>query len=119
MSKILVIDDSFFQRKVVSDIVSELGHEVIPIASSTEGLNAILTQNPDVVIMDLLMPDMNGTEVLEKLLETKNRSPVIILSADIQKSIKKKCLDLGAVAFLNKPAKKQELHEKINEILAR
>lgn len=108
-ASVLVIDDSFFQRKVVCAMVEELGFETIQAESGEKGLEMIQNMSPDFIIMDLLMPGISGKEVLKKLQKQGNKIPVMILSADIQESVKTKCIELGATWFLNKPPKKEQL----------
>jgi len=112
--KILIIDDSFFQRKVISNMISDIGHEPILAASGEEGLGLFSTIKPDGVILDLLMPRLSGKEILKKLQDEGNEVPIVILSADIQKSVEQACLNLGASFFLHKPLVKEELQNCIN-----
>lgn len=64
---------------------------------------------PDCILLDLIMPKIGGGEVLREFHSKHFSLSVIIHTADIQESTKQECLDLGAVAFLNKPARKEDL----------
>jgi len=117
MSKILVIDDSMFQRSMVVKVITEMGLESVQADSGEAGLKKISEENFDCILLDLLMAGVDGIEVLTRLKNDGNNIPVIILTADIQQKRKEQCLELGAADFLNKPTNKQELKESINKVL--
>jgi CheY-like chemotaxis protein len=117
MTKILIIDDSLLARTMLNRILKELGHEVIMATNGSEGLDMAGVQKPDCILLDFLLPDMNANNVLLTLKERKIDIPVIVLTANIQSSIKKECMESGAVAVLNKPAKKEEVSEIIERSL--
>lgn len=103
-AKILFVDDDNFLRKVYKAELSEQGYEVILAADGDEGLEKAKITDPDLIILDMIMPQKNGFEVLMELQKnpsTKN-TPVIILSNLGQEDDIKKGLDLGAVDYLVK-----------------
>ncbi|PIR06957.1 MAG: response regulator [Candidatus Komeilibacteria bacterium CG11_big_fil_rev_8_21_14_0_20_36_20] len=103
-AKILFIDDDNFLRKVYKSELSEHNYEVVLAANGDEGLAKANTEDPDLIILDMIMPKKNGFEVLIELqgnAKTKN-IPVIILSNLGQDDDVKKGLDLGAVDYLVK-----------------
>ncbi len=116
MAKILIIDDSIFMRMQMKDILQNAGHQVLEAAGGEDGLQLAAAQNPDAIILDLLMPGIGGVEVLEKLRDQGVQTPVIVHTADIQDSTRQQCLDLGARAFLNKPPKPDELLAALKEL---
>ncbi len=113
MGKILLCDDSAFARKRLKDIIKNYGHEIIEASNGREALEKALNENPDLVMLDLLMPEMDGTDVLKELKEKNYKTPVVIVSADIQESTINLCLDLGAKSFINKPPKAGEIEAAI------
>jgi CheY-like chemotaxis protein len=117
MAVILVIDDSSFARKRIRDMVKAAGHETLEAADGRKGLAMTEAYTPDCILTDLLMPEMDGIEFLEELRQRGSKIPVIVLTADIQESTYKQCLALGAKAVLNKPPKKDALHNTIAEML--
>ncbi len=118
MGKILIVDDSSFQRKILSDMIGDLGHEPLQAESGQELLSIIEKDKGfDCICLDLLMPEMTGVEVLERLQEMDGVPPVIVISADIQVKKKERCLELGAKAFINKYIDKQELAEEFKKHL--
>jgi DNA-binding response OmpR family regulator len=103
-AKILFVDDDNFLRKVYKAELSERGYEVILAADGEEGLHKAQLEDPDLVILDMIMPKKSGFEVLMELQSDPNTKsiPVIILSNLGQEADIKKGIDLGAVEYLVK-----------------
>ncbi len=118
MANILIIEDSSFQRNLLSRMVAGAGHAVTEATNGKEGLDRIILAYPDLVLCDLLMPEMGGLELLEQLKEQDINVPVIIVTANIQESVRTQCMDLGIRAFLNKPPNEAELMRAVGEALA-
>jgi len=114
MARILIIDDSLLMRLKTRKILEKGQHEVIEALNGEDGLSKIMKKEPECVILDLLMPDMNGPDVLRKMRELKIDIPVIVCSADIQETTKKECFDLGIKKFLNKPPQEMEMLDAVN-----
>ncbi len=117
MANIVIIDDSNFQRKIITKFVKAEGHEIFEGANGKIGLELIATHKPDAILCDLVMPEVDGFEVLRKLQEQGSNIPVIILTADIQAPVREQCMQLGAKKFLNKPFNQSQMREALNEIL--
>ena len=117
MAKVLVVDDSSFQRKWIIRALKELGLEAIEAENGKEGLNKLKSEKPACITVDLNMPEMNGIEFLKNMKDQNKSIPVIVITADIQSDTKKECQDLGASAFLNKPFKNHQLHKLVNQCL--
>lgn len=115
MRKIIIADDSFFQRKILTDIIDELGYEADSVSSGEELLSR-LDDTHDCIFLDLLMQGMSGVEVLEELKKRENVPPVVVITADIQKARREECMSLGATAFMNKVISKDELTSILNKI---
>jgi two-component system chemotaxis response regulator CheY len=118
MVTILIIDDSAFQRKILSNALTGLDYKVITADNGEEGIKEALESKPDVIITDLLMPEFDGFWVLAQMKAKKIKIPVIVVTSDVQTSTKNNCQKKGAVAFLNKPAKKEDLQSAIRSALA-
>lgn len=118
MALILIVEDAAFTRRLISRAVQAVGHRTVEAGCGQEGLEKVVTQSPDCILLDLLMPDLDGREVLQKLREQESRVPVIVLTADIQASSRQQCLDLGAIAVLAKPPDPQELSAAIDRAIA-
>ncbi|MBF0229419.1 MAG: response regulator [Desulfamplus sp.] len=118
MPNILIIDDSWLTRRGVKRIVSAKGYTVAEAENGLQALDIVLSKDKpiDAIIVDLLMPVMSGIEFLEKLNEHNIKIPVIVLTADIQHTIKTKCIGLGATQFINKPPDPEQLSSLLNSL---
>ena len=117
MPKILIIDDSSFQRKIVSTLLRESGFEPITAENGKEGIAVAQRERPGLVMTDLLMPEFDGFYFLEQARDLRLGIPIIILSSDIQDATRSRCMTLGAADFLYKPVKKEILIPAINKYL--
>jgi two-component system chemotaxis response regulator CheY len=112
--KILVVDDSSLARRLARRILEELGFEVEEAPGGAEALELFALNHYDLVILDMLMAGMYGLEVLYKLKELNSALPVIIVSADIQRSTREQVKAGGASGMVNKPLNKEELAEMLD-----
>ena len=117
MARTLIIDDSVFIRRRVAEILRADDNEILEAANGYEGLDKAEKLKPDIIILDLLMPEMDGFEMLNALNERGLTIPVIVLSADIQDTTQAECLKLGAAAFIEKPLIENKLLDTIHSIL--
>ncbi len=117
MIRILVIDDSSFLRKMVCGWLKQANYEVLEAADGDEGLDKVASDQPDCILLDLAMPNLDGLEVLKALRERGCAIPVIVVTADVQKSTKQQCLDLGARTVINKPSNVEDLDHVIRSAL--
>lgn len=118
MAKILIIeDDPQISRIVMLDLIHE-GYEVECSADGREGLEKAQINDYDLIILDIMLPSLNGLEVLRRLRTTKN-TPVIMLTARDQTMDKVMGLDMGADDYMTKPFAIEELFARIRSILKR
>jgi two-component system chemotaxis response regulator CheY len=117
MKKILIVDDAAFSRGMLKRMVESAGYEVIEAGSGEEALEKFKTEKPDLVTMDLLMPDMDGIDVVRKIMETDPGAKAIVCSTDKQKFRQDEARDAGAAAFLPKPVDPEKLLETLKNIL--
>ena len=117
MKKILITDDSLFQRKILTDLVKELGYSFEAVDSGEDLLETI-DDTYDCIFLDLLMKGMSGLQVLEQLKKRGNKIPVVVISADIQERRIEECYQLGAFAFLKKIPTKEEIEKTLNELFS-
>ncbi|MGE5658197.1 MAG: response regulator [Actinomycetota bacterium] len=102
MAVILIIEDAALTRRMLCKVFQGEGYTTLEAGSGSEGLEMIHRFQPDCIFLDLLMPGMNGQEVLKALQERGIKIPTIVLTADIQQSTREECLSLGALEVLNK-----------------
>ncbi|OPX66651.1 MAG: response regulator of RpoS [Methanoregulaceae archaeon PtaB.Bin056] len=117
MQKILVIDDSGFQRKIITSVLEAEGYFVMSAVNGRSGFDIAVKESPDLIICDLLMPELDGYGLLRLVREHRLPIPVLVLTSDIQKTTRAECLALGAVDVLNKPVKKEELLPALEKAL--
>lgn len=114
--RILTVDDSRLSRRAfVAKPLREAGYEVFEAENGLEGLEAFEEHTPDIVISDLLMPEMDGFAFVEALQERGANCPIIVASADIQETSRQRIDDLGTFGFLNKPFKPDQLLELVEK----
>lgn len=116
MKKVLIIDDSMFTRNIHAGILNELGFENLQADSGTSGIEEYKKEKPYAVIVDLLMPDMDGMDVIKGIKEFDENANIIICSTDRQKFRKQEGKDLGVEHFLNKPIDKDLLAEVLEKM---
>lgn len=117
MARILVVDDSMFQRLTVADILQRLGHETAEAETGNGAIAKLAEEKFDLVCCDLLMPEGSGEDVLEAKKAKGDDTPVIVVSANVQQAVRDRVDNLGARGFLNKPVDEEELVAKVQELL--
>ena len=109
--KILIVDDSIFVRQFIKKYLLEINSsvELDFAATGEEGYDMYAEKSPDLVITDLLMPGMGGQAFIEKIRKTDKKTRIIVLTADIQKTVKEEISALKVTAFLNKPINRESI----------
>lgn len=116
MARILIVDDSSFQRRMIRTVVEAEGYEVLEADGGRHGVEMATTHRPDCMLIDLVMPEVDGLAVLERLRDQRLKIPVIVLTADIGEKQSQQCLELGAVAVISKPLKTDEFRHALNKV---
>ncbi len=119
MAKVLIIDDAKFTRTMLKKMIVEFGHETIEAENGRVGLEMINSEEPDLVLTDILMPEMEGTELLALLRETNMDVKVVVISANIQDTVRDQCMNLGVSEFFGKPPDKEKLKKAIEKVLSK
>jgi two-component system, OmpR family, KDP operon response regulator KdpE len=109
---ILLIEDEPQMRRFLRITLTTQGYRLVEAATAQEGLMQATTRNPDVVLLDLGLPDLDGLEVTKRLREW-TQTPIIVISAREQEQDKVKALDAGADDYLTKPFNAGELLARI------
>lgn len=120
--KILMIEDDIFLRKIYRDKLSRAGFDFIEATNGEEGINKVIFEKPDLVLLDLILPRKNGFDVLIEMKGDKSTKgiPVIILSNLGQESDIKRGLSLGAQDYLVKTdVSLSEVVDKVKEVLVK
>ena len=114
---ILVIEDEHAISNFICRALTANDYKAIPAASGKEGLSLFFSHSPDLVLLDLGLPDMDGLEVLEQLSDLPREVPVIIISARDRESEKVRALDMGADDYIVKPFGVPEVLARIRTTL--
>lgn len=121
MARILIVDDSPSQLLGIQRIVEKLGHETITATDGAAGVEAAKASLPDLVLMDVVMPNLNGfqaTRTLKREPSTQN-IPVILVTTKDQDTDRMWGMRQGARAYITKPFSEDELSEVIERIFSR
>ena len=113
MKRILCVDDSRTSRMIVADVVKKLGFEMLEAVDGVDGINQVTTDQFDLVILDINMPNLNGVEMLEGMRMQSDRTPVLITTAEVKEPTVVLLKKLGIDDLLLKPFKAEELRVKI------
>jgi DNA-binding response OmpR family regulator len=116
---VLVVDDDPVIQKLLKVNFEMEGYRVLSAADGAEGLEAARAEDPDIIILDIMMPRMNGLEALVALKgdATTQGIPVILLSAKAQAGDVQAGLDRGADAYVTKPFDPLELLDRVGELV--
>ncbi len=119
MIKILIVEDELAMRQGLKDNLEIEGYEVEEAGDGKEGLDKILNNNYNLVILDVMMPVMSGFDVCKKVRATGNSTPIILLTAKGEEIDKVLGLELGADDYITKPFSLRELLARVKAILRR
>ncbi|MBI5699478.1 response regulator [Candidatus Saganbacteria bacterium] len=118
--KILVVDDEEDIVTALSIRLKALGYEVITAADGMAALDVARTQNPDLILLDIMLPKLDGYKVCRMLKfdEKYRHIPIIMITAKVADSNKKMGEEVGADAYLTKPFNPEELVARIKELIS-
>ncbi len=118
--KTLIVDDSIIMRTALEKFASELGLTIVgKAANGKQGVDLFKEHLPDLVTLDITMPEMNGLQVLEEILKIKPEAKVLVITAITEKSVAIDALKKGAKGFLNKPFNEDSVKNAIREVLGK
>jgi two-component system chemotaxis response regulator CheY len=117
MARILTIDDSATVRKLVRIALSGLGHSMEEACNGAEGLKLLGLRKFDVVILDLMMPVMDGIVTLRMKDAMKNTTPVLLLTAEINDTLATAMASPSVMEYLKKPLEASKLRVAVGQVL--
>jgi DNA-binding response OmpR family regulator len=117
----LVVDDDRLLLRLVELNLSKLGIKVILADSGQEALRLAQKERPDVILLDIMMPRMDGYEVIRQLKASEETSaiPVIMLTAKSNLLDRSRCREMGAVDYITKPFRLEELRNAVSRIIGK
>ncbi len=120
MVHILVVDDSPTELHVIKGLLDKNGYQVSTAQSGEEGVDIAKKLKPDVVLMDVVMPGLNGFQATRQLANepTTSEIPVIIVTTKDQETDKVWAMRQGAKDYIVKPVKEKDLIDRINSVMA-
>lgn len=120
-ARVLVVDDDPQVLRLMRVNLELEGYDVVSAPDGEEALEMVLSERPDVVVCDVMMPGMDGLTVLRNLRSNPQTSkiPFVVVSAKAQRSDVKAALDMGADRYITKPFDPQELLDAVDHLLKR
>jgi two-component system KDP operon response regulator KdpE len=117
-ARILLVDDDVSIQRAVAPLLRSRGYEVDVVGTGAEAVNAVAGRSPDLVVLDLGLPDLEGTEVCRRI-RRQSKAPIVVLSARSGEADKVDALDIGADDYVTKPFSAEELLARIRVALRR
>ena len=120
MARILIVDDSQLQQVAIKRIVEKLGHETLTAVDGADGVEVAKAELPDLVLMDVVMPNLNGFQATRTLARdaTTKHIPVILVTTKDQDTDRMWGMRQGAKAYITKPFSEDELSEVLERVFA-
>ncbi|MBP3567797.1 MAG: response regulator [Lachnospiraceae bacterium] len=118
MASVLIVDDTLFMRASIKQMLEANGHSVAGEASNgVEAIERFAAVKPDVILMDITMPDMDGLEALRLIKEIDKNAKVVMCTAMGQQAMVAKAVELGAQQFIVKPFQAERLIAAIDSVM--
>lgn len=121
MARILVVDDEQKMLVLCRDILTNEGFDVLTAGNAEDGLRLAMESTPDLILLDVMMPEMDGGQMAQELKQkdkTKNIPIIFLTSIITEEEVIKTGGDISGHIFMSKSTNKKELIKKINEVLA-
>ena len=116
---VMIVDDALFMRKIMRGIMEEYGYQVVAeAASGIETMRRLHENSPDIIILDIILPDANGLDLLTSILAASPSSQVVICSSIGQEPVVQKALALGAKGFIQKPLTPEKVMAVLENLAA-
>ena len=116
---ILVVDDELSNRRIVEQVLSRAGYSVETADDGAEALKRLDAFRPDLIVLDFMMPEISGMDVLRELRKREDDTPVIMITAYGDAETKRRALENGAAGLLTKPIDFAALRQEIDTRIER
>jgi len=118
MARILIVDDSTVQRTILRKFLEKENNEIVGEAKNgQDALDLYKELNPDIVLLDIVMPDANGISILDQIMNYDKKANVVMCSAAALKNVIIESIQLGAKGFLVKPITAETLLKTVNKVM--
>lgn len=119
MARILIVDDAKFMRTTMQAILTKDNHEIVGEAENgVEAVSLYKEKNPDLVIMDITMPVMNGIDAIKEIMKHDENAQIIVCSAMGHQKVVVDAIELGAKEFIVKPFDEHRVLEAVGRVLS-
>ena len=119
MERILIIEDELPMRTALHDVLAGEGYRVLTAPEGETGLQRAIDEKPDLILLDIMMPKLDGYAVCAELRRRSNPVPILMLTAKVQPADAQKGKEAGADSYMTKPFKADELLTEINRLIAK
>lgn len=116
--KILIVDDQFGIRALLSEVFQDEGFDTLQASNGNDALQLITAEQPDMILLDMKIPGMDGLEILRKIRGNRNEVNVIIMTAYGEASRMKEAKSLGVLAYIAKPFDIDFVRGRVKELMA-
>ena len=117
MSRILVVEDNTKNMKLVRDVLVYAGYDVVEATTGEDGVRLALETAPDLVLMDLQLPGIDGMEALRRIRLTEKRVPVVAVTAFAMNADRERAFDAGFDGYVEKPISVRALPQQVSDFL--
>jgi two-component system, chemotaxis family, chemotaxis protein CheY len=116
--RVLVVDDAVVMRMMIKNILSKQGYEVVEAQSGIDAVEKYRTVRPDVVTMDMVMPDMDGISAVRQIIAEDPSAKIVMCTSMGQQQLVVEAVQAGAKSFITKPFQPPKILETIEKVLA-
>ena len=114
----LLVDDARFMRKILADIFEKKGYEIIEAQDGKDAIDKYKKVKPDLVTMDIIMPQMDGIEAVKNIIALDNNAKIIMITAIGQEGKMKQAVEAGAIGYIVKPFHPSKVLEEVKNALS-
>lgn len=116
-ARVLIVDDSAFARRIMRGFLEEAGYSVDEVKGGMEALELYSLKKPDVVLLDVIMEEMSGMEVLARLRQLDTGARVVLATADSQNATRDEAKAAGAAGLLGKPFQREQVLKTVETVV--
>ena len=110
MARVLIVDDAKYVKEMIRSMLESHGHEIAGVASDGfEAIEKYKVLRPDVVLMDILMPGMDGLSAINRIREQDMKAKIIVVTALVKETLRRESMRAGAIDFITKPFEVERL----------